>query len=545
VKETTPSPLFQSGRHAGLLLPLFSAPSRQSWGVGEIADLPLLCGWLKNAGLDFLQVLPLNEMRADEHSPYSAVSAMAIDPIYVSLRAVPDFLARGGERALSPAARRRLAAVRTSCRLDYNVVRALKIEALRAAFETFREAEWTPQTERADQLREYMHRERWWILDYAVYRALHDRCPAKPWWEWIPALAERDERALQHARAELADECLYHSYVQWLADTQWRQARRAASPVGVFGDVSFTVGSDSADVWAHQHAFRLDATVGAPPDSFSETGQDWNLPAYRWDVVAAEDEAWLRARAKRNAALFDGYRIDHVVGFYRTFVIPIDGGPRTFSPVDERDQLAQGERVMNVFLASRARIIAEDLGTVPDFVRQSLLRLGIAGYKVLRWEREWHSPGHPFRNPEQYPQTSAATTGTHDTDTLIEWWEAASVEERARLAEIPFLASRPLNVTGAECDSGTRDSLLELLIASSSDLLILPIQDVFGWRDRINVPGTVCDDNWTWRLPWLVDDLQDQPEARARAETLARWMCQYGRSELLSAPKTDTIRRAG
>jgi 4-alpha-glucanotransferase len=525
----TPSDRFQSGRHAGLLLPLFSAPGRASWGIGEIADLPVLADWLKNAGLDFVQILPLNEMLADRHSPYSAISAMAIDPIFITLPDVPEFRARGGEDALAPEARGRLAAVRASSRIDYNAVRALKTEALRAAYKTFREAEWNEGTPSADRLRDYLDRERWWVDDYVLFRALRDRWQAAPWWEWDPALAQRDEDALERARDELADQCLFYSYVQWVADAQWNEARRAASPVGVFGDLSFMVGSDSADVWASQHAFRLDATVGAPPDPFSASGQDWGLPAYRWDVFAAENDAWIRNRARRNAALFDGYRVDHLVGFYRTYVIPLDGTAPAFSPAGEDDQLAQGERVMTVFLESGARIIAEDLGTVPDFVRASLLRLGIPGYKVLRWEREWKTPDQPFRDPGQYPRASVATTGTHDTETLVEWWEGAPAEARALLADIPFLSSRGLNLMGAECDAATRDALLETLAASSSDILILPMQDVFGWRDRINVPGTVSDDNWTWRLPWPVDGMQDQPEARARAETLARWMRRYGR----------------
>jgi 4-alpha-glucanotransferase len=531
-----PSSLFRSGRHAGLLLPLFSAGSLESWGIGEILDLPLVCSWLEDCGFGFLQVLPLNEMPADDHSPYSAISAMAIDPIYLSLRGVPDFLALGGEDALSSPARRSLSAVRAARRIDYRAIRSLKMDALSAAFDRFYQTEWAVQSPRARRLGEYRARERWWLAEYALYRALRERHRGKPWWDWEPALARHDASALARARAQLADRCLFHTYVQWLADTQWSEARRTALPVGVFGDIPFMVRKDSADVWAHQHAFRLNASVGAPPDAFSESGQDWELPVYRWDVFAAEDYGWIRERAQRNAALFDGYRIDHLVGFYRTFVVPDDGGARTFVPAMESDQRQLGEQVMAAFLDAGARIIAEDLGIVPDFVRDSLRRLGIAGYKVLRWEREWAAPCQPFRNPEQYPPVSVATTGTHDTDTLVEWWETATLEERTLVAQIPFLASRPINVSEGACDAATRDSLLEAVVASSSDLLIVPIQDVFGWRDRVNVPATVTEDNWTWRLPWPADDLCDQPEARDRAETLSRWMCQYHRS----APRDAT-----
>jgi 4-alpha-glucanotransferase len=527
-----PAGAFQRGRHAGLLLPLFSTPGRRSWGIGEFGDLPVLCRWMREAGLDCLLVLPLNEMAPDQHSPYSAVSALALDPIYLSMADVPEFLAIGGEGSMPPAAREQLQAARAATRIDYNSVRSLKLAALERAFAYFLEREWQRHSARAVALRAYMERERSWLHDYVLFRALREKHRGQPWWEWDAALAERDPGAMEEARQELERSCLFFAYAQWLADGQWHDARAAAAPVGVFGDLPFMVGADSADVWANQHAFRLDATVGAPPDAFSDVGQDWGLPVYRWDVFAAEDDAWIRLRAERNATLFDGFRVDHLVGFYRTYVIPKDGDARSFSPADQPSQLVQGERIMRAFLASGARVIAEDLGIVPPFVRESLRELGIAGYKVLRWEREWDAPGQPFRDPESQSSVSVATTGTHDTETLAEWWESAPEEERALVAKIPFLANRGLTFEGSKLDPGTRDVLLELLFASASDFVILPIQDIFGWRDRINVPATVTEDNWTWRLPWPVDDLLVQPQARERAETLRTWATHYNRCVL-------------
>ena len=520
---------FTCGRHAGLLVPLFSAPSRSSWGIGELADLPPLSSWLRRAGLDFLQILPLNEMAVDDHSPYSAMSAMAIDPVYLSLPQIPDFEALGGEGSLRPEQRRRLAAVRVSRRIAYQDIRSLKTEALRAAFSRFHQVEWLPRSRRARQLRAYIERERSWLDDYSLFRALHQHSGERAWWEWDAALARRERGALRQARGSLADEHLFHAYVQWQADLQWHYARRTAAPVKVFGDLPFMVAADSADVWSNQDAFRRDATVGAPPDAFNEAGQDWGLPAYRWDVSAGGNDAWIRARARRAAALFDGYRIDHLVGFYRTFVIPTDGTAPYFSPDIEANQLAQGERVMHAFLDAGAIVVAEDLGVVPDFVRASQLRLGVPGYKVLRWERDWDLPDRPFRDPEAYPPLSLATTGTHDTESLVEWWASAPPEERSQVAALPFLGSRHLDPTGAECDHTTRDHLLEMMVASSSNLVLLPIQDIFGWRDRINIPGTVAESNWTWRLPWPVDVLEHQPIATERAETLARWMERHRR----------------
>jgi 4-alpha-glucanotransferase len=525
---------FGHGRHAGVLLPLFSAPSRRSWGIGEIGDLPMLASWLESAGFDFLQVLPLNEMASGQHSPYSAVSAMALDPIYLSPEDLPELASRGGEAILEERARRRLAAVRAAGRVAYNEVRDLKDQALRAAFEWFVAEHWTPGTSRADALRAFTARECWWLDDYVLFRALRQVHHGRPWWEWDAGLAARDASALREARRSLAEECLFHAYTQWVADGQWQAARAAAAPVGVFGDFPFMVGADSADVWAYQHAFRRDASVGAPPDAFSATGQDWGLPVYRWDVFEAENDAWLRARARRSAALFDGFRVDHLVGFYRTYSITADGRERRFLPARESDQLQQGERLMRVFLESGARIIAEDLGTVPDFVRESLARLGIPGYRVLRWERGWDDPDQPFIDPGSYPAMSVATTGTHDTETLVEWWESATEAERTLVARLPSLQGRGIDPASPQCDPATQAALLEALIASASDLIILPMQDLFGWRERVNVPATVGDDNWTWRLPWPVDEMCGRLDVQARARQLLEWMQAHGRVQRLT-----------
>ena len=150
---------------------------------------------------------------------------------------------------------------------------------------------------------------------------------------------------------------------------------------------------------------------------------------------------WLRHRARRNADLYDGYRVDHLVGFYRTYFRERDGDAG-FTPPDEPSQQALGEQVMDVFLTSGAEIIAEDLGIVPDFVRASLARLGVPGYKVLRWERQWDEPGEPFRDPGEYPPVAVATSGTHDTEPMAIWWEQASAEERAAVLAIPSVRER-------------------------------------------------------------------------------------------------------
>ncbi len=340
---------------------------------------------------------------------------MAIDPVFIALPEVPEFHDCGGERVLGAADRDRLARARESRAVDFREVRSLKSLALRESFAVFRDRHQGTGSERDRAFREFAERERWWLDEYALFRALHDEHRASYWRDWEPELRHRDPGALAAARERLAARIRYYEYLQWLADDQWLRARRDCAPIGIFGDFPFMVSGHSADVWSRQHEFRIDASVGVPPDAFSETGQDWGLPVYRWEVHERAGDEWLRQRARRCTELYDGFRIDHLVGFYRTFVREADGR-KYFTPGDELSQLAQGERLMTIFRDSGARIIAEDLGIVPDFVRESLARLHIPGLKVLRWERHWHTPGKPFRQPSDYPsnpwQSAARTTPT-------------------------------------------------------------------------------------------------------------------------------------
>jgi 4-alpha-glucanotransferase len=361
-------------------------------------------------------------------------------------------------------------------------------------------------------------RERWWLDDYALFEAISEAHSGASWREWPAPLRDRDPRALEEARRRLPRQVLSHQYRQWVAETQWQAARTAARANGVriTGDLPFVVDTHSADVWARQDEFLLDVSAGAPPDAFSATGQDWGLPTYRWDVIRAKGYPWIRLRAARMAALYDEFRVDHLIGFYRTYGRP-KGGEPFFNPADEPTQVEQGEAVLRIFAASGARVIAEDLGVIPDFARASLGRLGIPGFKVLRWERAWQLPGQPFVDPADYPAASVAMTGTHDTETLAGWWDHASREERAALTSNAFFGSRGLANPEAPWQPALRDALLTLVYASASNDLFVPMQDVFGWRDRINVPATVSDTNWTWRLPWPADRLRDEPEAAERA----------------------------
>jgi 4-alpha-glucanotransferase len=500
-------------RQSGIAVPLFSLTSNHGWGIGEFPDLADFAAWLSEAGQSVVQILPINEMPPIETSPYSAMTAMALDPIYVSLPDVPDFAAIGGEGALDGAERAEITRLRRLPRIDYAAVRWLKNRWLRRSFDRFLKMEVARGTPRATHFDAFRAAQSWWLDEYALFRALHAHHEERKWAEWPRALAAAERDAVQQIRPSLILEITYCSYLQWIAAEQWGEARRRAWPVRVFGDLPFMISADSPDVWARQNEFRFDATIGVPPDAFSETGQDWGLPPWRMDVMQASGYTWMRNRARRYSGLYDGYRIDHLVGLYRMYVRPIDKSrPAFFEPTDEVSQQQLGETLVQILRGqhSSARpqapgpeVFAEDLGSIPPFVRASMTRLQLPGVKVLRWEKHWDRDGTPPIDPATFPELSVATTGTHDIEPLAATPDGETSEQRA--------------------------ATLQSLLSAGSALTLLPLQDVFGWADRINTPAVVDDVNWTWRLPWPVDAWLAEDEPLARADELKSWTRNHNR----------------
>jgi len=493
-------------RQSGISVPLFALSSSTGWGIGEFGDLPLFARWLTEAGQSVVQILPINEMPPIESSPYSAMTAMALDPIYLTMANVPDFAGIGAELALDGAEQAELTRLRQSPRIDYASIRRLKEKWLRRSFERFLRLEVSRGSPRAARFDAFNAAQSWWLDEYALFRALHHRHDDRPWTEWPEPLAHADRSAVNAVRASLSQEIIYRCYVQWIAAEQWADAKRRSWPVRVFGDLPFMISADSPDVWARQHEFRFDATIGVPPDAFSETGQDWGLPPWRAGVMASGDFAWMRARARRYGDLYDGFRIDHLVGLYRMYVRPIDKAAAAFfDPADEPSQLALGETLVGILggAESRPDVIAEDLGSIPAFVRESMARLDLPGLKVLRWEKHWDRDGQPPIDPAQFPERSVATTGTHDIEPLASTPDGDTEEKRS--------------------------AVLQSLLSAGSALTLIPLQDVFGWTDRINVPAVVDDHNWTWRVKWPVDTWLNPEEAMERADQLMAWTRAAGR----------------
>lgn len=506
-------------RRAAVLWPLFSMRTASGWGVGEIPDLPHAAAWAAEAGFRVLQLLPVGEVCGGETSPYAGASAFALDPVYLGLDECEDFELAGGRAALADADHALLDEVTAAATVNWAAVRALKARAAARAFARFQRDEWARSSARARALRRFAEENAAWIDDYALFAVLHDRFRTS-WLDWPEPLRDRRPDALAAARAEHGPEILQKIWLQWLLDDQWHAARAEAHALGVElkGDLPFVVSADSADVWSRRDDFRPACRVGTPPDAFSEEGQDWGLPLYDWPQMQRSGFAWMRARAERLGQLYALYRVDHVIGMYRTYFRCADG-TSGFSPATETEQLRLGETLLGI-LAGTGEVVAEDLGMVPDFLRPSLTKLGIPGYKVLRWEktevRDAHAAREVYVDPATWPVLSVACSSTHDITSNAEWWDSLTPAEREPLLKLPPL--RHLRVD-QRFDDEVRDALLRVLYLAPSELVAVSLQDALGTRERINVPGTVNDRNWTFRMPMELGDLRAD---RATSERLAR-----------------------
>lgn len=486
-------------RVAGFTVPLFSLRSRGGGTIGEIDDLQALIDWAADAGQRLIALLPLGELAPGESSPYNALSSFAIDPLHVA----PETLEELAGEALPPRPP-------ASSRVDRAAARAWKDPLFDDALARFRElpAEH-PRRRRFEEFRAASA----WLADYALFRALLEENDGRWWRAWSRPLRDRERRALTAARRRLRPRIERFEYLQFAGDVAWRKVRLRAAERGVLlmGDLPFAPSENSADVWANAGLFDPERSVGAPPDAFSATGQRWGLPMYRWSTMRRQRWRWLRARVARMAELYDLFRVDHVVGLFRTFGFVGDTASG-FDPPEEGAQIAQGREILRLMIdeGKPARPVAEDLGVIPPFVIETLAALDIPGHKVLRWVE---AP------PADYPECSMATTGTHDTETLVVWWNALDAEEREiQLRRLGLDTSR---AAGA-LDRYLRRDILERLYRSPSRLVVLPFQDLFGWSERVNTPATVGEENWSYRLPLAIEELSSDPAVVDETAALRR-----------------------
>lgn len=488
--------------HHGCALPLFSLRTEKSGGIGEFLDLLPLISWCKQVGFDVIQLLPLNDTGLDP-SPYNAISGIALNPLHISLYALPQI-------NMLPHFEEKFRALQNwnhTARVKYDIVRDLKMSLLKEYFHLF----FSGIREKP----EYQNfiRENPWLFHYSLFKALKEVNEWRSWEDWPSNMKSPTEAQLKDLANEFQEAIHFHNFLQFLAFQQMETVRKEADKekVWIKGDIPILISRDSADVWGHRNFFLLHLAVGAPPDVYSALGQYWGFPAYDWEAQEKTAYSWWQERLKVCAKLYHLYRIDHVVGFFRLWVIPV-GHPAnqgSFMPAEENQWIPHGRHLMEMMLKSTKILpIGEDLGLVPPSVKHCLKELGICGTKVMRWERRWDQDGG-FIPIQDYPPESMTTVSTHDSDTLQLWWRHSPKEAKLYCDYKgwdyrPFLSpDRQTEMLHDSHQSGSlfHINLLQEYLAVFPELVSPNLND-----ERINIPGKLLETNWTYRFRQSVEE---------------------------------------
>ena len=513
----------------GWMLQLYALRSARSWGMGDLGDLREFVKWTAaehQAGAVLLNPLhAVGPTHPVQPSPYTPSSRRFVSPLALRIEDLEAY-----QRA-DPQTRAEVDALRVwagSERIDYDLVWSAK----RAALELLWRAEGAPSSSDDARLPG--------LVDWATYCALAERYGGR-WSQWPAPLRDVAGAAVAAARRELAPRIAFHSWVQHRCREQLLGVRDAAHAagmaLGVIHDLAVGVDADGADAWALADVLATGVTVGAPPDNYTPPGQDWGLPPWRPDRLAATGYRALRDMLSAVLAHADGLRIDHVAGLWRLWWIPPGDSP------DRGTYVHYDSEVMLAVLAlaaheARAIVIGEDLGTVEPEVTQALADNAMLGCAVSWFVRDESAPDQPLLPPEQWPQRAAASISTHDLPTAAGFLRGEHVRARAErglLHDVPAeLAAAahertellallraedflPPADSGSEPDEATIIAAMHRLLAATPSMLkLISPYDVLGEPRQPNLPGTVDEyPNWRIPLPHTLEELRNDPMVTA------------------------------
>lgn len=469
-------------RASGILLPITSLPSR--YGIGSFSKSAYhFVDQLKRAGQTYWQILPLGPTSYGD-SPYQSFSTFAGNPYFIDL----DALIREG------------VLTRKECRacdfgdrpetVDYGKLYRARFGLLRKAYER-------SEIYQDPAYQTFVAEQAYWLEDYALFMAVKNRFDGKAWMDWAEDIRLRYDFALDYYREQCYFEIEFYKYLQFKFFEQWQKLKAYANEKGIriVGDIPIYVALDSADAWAHPELFQFDEThlpsavAGCPPDAFSDDGQLWGNPLYRWEYHRQTGYDWWARRMEHCYQLYDVVRIDHFRGFDEYYSIPY--GDKTAG----NGQWKKGPG-MELFRALENRfgkreVIAEDLGLMTPTVEQLVRESGYPNMKVL--EFAFDEKVDTTYLPHSYDKNCVVYTGTHDNDTVRSWYHQMSKKQKRFLSAYLNRQEIPEEEISWE--------LIRLAMMSTADLCIIPLPDYLGLggEGRINHPSTVgC--NWKWRL---------------------------------------------
>ncbi len=473
-------------RSAGVLLHPTSLPGK--FGIGDLGhEAYNFVNFLESAGQKLWQVFPLGPTGYGD-SPYQCFSAFAGNPLLVS----PEKLKEDG--LLSDKDLQNIPHFNPAF-IDFGEVLNFKQNILHKAFNTFKEG----KSDSDKQYKDFVKLNELWLEDFSFFMAAKDFHNGALWTEWEKGLVLRDKKVLEEWTGKLSDGILYHKFVQFNFFKQWTHLKKYANDKGIkiIGDMPIYIAYDSADLWANKNLFTVDkegnleTVAGVPPDYFSETGQLWGNPLYKWDVMEKDNFLWWRQRLKNLLQLLDIIRIDHFRGFDAYW--EIKGGSET-AQIGKWIK-APGEKLFNTIQNDLGTlpIIAEDLGVITKSVEALRDKFNFPGIKIMQFA--FGTGMEEKFLPHNYINNCVVHTGSHDNDTTKSYFDI----EKGNDNDIYEHAQKYLNYYGDDIVG----ELIRVAYASVADSVVIPMQDILrlGNDARMNFPGKLGG-NWSWRFTW-------------------------------------------
>ncbi len=551
------APQFREGsRIWGLSLQLYALRSSRNWGVGDFGDLAELVEWSANdLGAGVIGLSPLHALkntRPSHISPYAPDSRLYLNVLYLDVERIPEYAEcpKAQQMLADTGFRSRLEALKKSEIVDYDQVYAVKQTILEALFDTFQERHLTgdgsdpqPCTNRGRTFRQYVREEGDALEAFALFQVLteemHRRHPlVRGWQDWPEPYRHPTAAAVAQFRATHAPRVRFYQYLQWVASEQLagvaEQARSLGMPIGLYHDLALADDRSGSDAWMFQDVLALQADCGCPPDAFAPEGQNWGLPPVIPFRLRASGYRMFIELLRNNLKYGGALRLDHVMGLFRLFWIPhglpASDGAYVRYPAEDLLGIVALESVRH-----QAVIVGEDLGTVPDWVRERLAASGVLSYRVFYFERTGDGE---CKAPHAYSDQAVAVVTTHDLPTLTGFWAAEDIQVRGRLGLYPDDTARrlaweerrqvkegvlrALKAQGLLPDGLTEDlstvpsmtpelcHAIHLYLARTPCWMVLAtLDDLLEELAQANLPGTVDSyPNWSRKLARSLEELR-------------------------------------
>jgi len=493
--------------HHGINTPLFSLHSKNSCGIGEFLDLQLLIDFCHLTHLDIIQLLPLNDS-GSETSPYNALSSKALNPIYLSLHALP--YCKSDEALIYHL--KGFKKYTHLQRVPYNAILSAKMEFLSLYYHRYFQI-----YEKSPPYLKFL-KENQWVYDYGLFKALKEEYCHKKWSLW----KKRDQKPSLRLKKELIrkkrDRVDFFIFLQFLAFSQFDEVKTYAEKKGVFikGDIPILVSPESVDVWAGRNDFNLNYTAGAPKDTMCPQGQNWGFPIYNWSAIEFSDYRFWKERLRIASRLYDLYRVDHIIGLFSIFAIPKDApvDKGAYQPLDLHLSLIQGSSILKKLISFSPMLpIGEDLGLVREGIKESMAQEAIAGTKIPRWEKK----GDQFIDKHFYPPISLTTVSTHDSETLTQWWNNSPNEAKLFAESLGLIYNPHLSFSlrfEILKHSHRSASLFHINLLSEYLALFEELVSALPDEERINRPGFILPSNWCYKTRPSLETLLDHTDLK-------------------------------